>query len=236
VVSDSNWGSDGGVRNMGGFNWFAGGLGEWVLDVGASNLGDGVAVLNLDGDNLDLGVVNAVLGGHFTASVLDGGGDGVSNGVGSDRGNGDWSSGDVVGGIGSGEELRIGLSVGLTLGDAVVSNNGGLVADDVGDLLADLLVFNLLGVDGLLGADVFGRGDAGLCHEDFGVSLAVGSGNCDGSSIGSMGVRSSSNELGVGLSIGLRGGASEGNETRNGENLHVDEIERYFPRWLVELK
>ena len=51
-------------------------LGGWdgVLYGGAVHLGDGVAVLHLHGDQLDLGVVDTVLGGDLAAGVLHGGG------------------------------------------------------------------------------------------------------------------------------------------------------------------
>ena len=51
-------GGIGGVGNMLGHNGLALGGGDLVGHIGTGNLGDGVAVLNLDGDGLDLGVVN----------------------------------------------------------------------------------------------------------------------------------------------------------------------------------
>jgi len=235
----SNGGSIGGVGDVGGLNGLTGGLGDLVVDIAAGDLGHGVAVLNLNGDNLDLGVINTVLSGNLTASVLDGGGDGVSNSVSSNRGNSNWGSSerssDSVGSIGVSKELRIslGLGISLTLSNGVVSNssrdNSGLVTDGVNDLLADLLVFNLFGLDSLGVADVLGGRDAGLCHENLNVSLAV-------SSRDSGMVRSSSDELGISLSFRLGSCASKGEETRNSKYLHHVEIVRYFPRWLVELK
>jgi len=224
---------------MGGLNGLTGGLGDLVVDIAAGDLGHGVAVLNLNGDNLDLGVINTVLSGNLTASVLDGGGDGVSNSVSSNRGNSNRGSSerssDSVGSIGVSKELRIslGLGISLTLSNGVVSNssrdNSGLVTDGVNNLLADLLVFNLFGLDSLGVADVLSGRDAGLCHENLNVSLAV-------SSRDSGMVRSSSDELGISLSFRLGSCASKGKETRNSKYLHHVEIVRYFPRWLVELK
>jgi len=224
---------------MGGLNGLTGGLGDLVVDIAAGDLGHGVAVLNLNGDNLDLGVINTVLSGNLTASVLDGGGDGVSNSVSSNRGNSNRGSSerssDSVGSIGVSKELRIslGLGISLTLSNGVVSNssrdNSGLVTDGVNNLLADLLVFNLFGLDSLGVADVLSGRDAGLCHENLNVSLAV-------SSRDSGMVRSSSDELGISLSFRLGSCASKGKETRNSKYLHHVEIARYFPRWLVELK
>lgn len=235
----SNGGSIGGVGDVGGLDGLTGGLGDLVVDIATGDLGHGVAVLNLNGDNLDLRVVNTVLSGDLTASVLDGGGDGVSNSVSSNWGDSNRGSSErsshSVGSIRVSEELRIslGISLSITLSNGVVSNssrdNSGLVTDGVNNLLADLLVFNLFGLDSLGVADVLGGGDAGLCHENLNVSLAVSSRD------GGM-VRSSSDELGISLSFRLGSCASKGEETRNSKYLHHLEIVRYFPRWLVELK
>jgi len=236
IGSMGNGGSICGVGHVGGLNLLAGGLGDLVVDIATGDLGHGVAVLNLDGDELDLGVVNAVLGGDLTASMLDGGSDGVSNSMGSNRGNsngGGKRSSNSVGSIRMSKELRISLSISLTLSNGVVSNssrnNSGLVTDGVNNLLADLLVFNLFGLNSLGVADVLSGRDAGLCHENLNVSLAV-------SSRDSGMVRSSSDELGISLSFRLGSCASKGKKTRNSKYLHHVEIVRYFPRWLVELK
>ena len=85
-----------GVGGGGGDDGLAGGLGQLVLDVGTGDLGDGVAVLNLDGDLDDLGVVNAVLGGDLTAGVLHGLGDGVGDSVGNRQRGGDGGDGAAV--------------------------------------------------------------------------------------------------------------------------------------------
>merc|ERR1719323_2586884 len=124
------------------------GGGDLVVDGGTGDLGDGVAVLDLDWDQLDLGVVNTVLSGDLTASVLDGGLGRVGNGLGGSLGDvGDW-------------------------GDSSVDSGG--VTDVVSEKLADLLVFDLLGLDSLGGAHVLGVGDTGLGGEDLDDSLAVG--------------------------------------------------------------
>ena len=106
-------GSDSSVGGGAGDDGLAGGLGELVLDISAGDLGDGVAVLDLDGDLDDLGVVNAVLGGDLTAGGLDGGLQRVSNSVGGNRGG---ESGVVVG---SSQELRVSLGISLSLGNVV---------------------------------------------------------------------------------------------------------------------
>ena len=72
-------GGHGVVGDVGGLNSLAGSLGECVLNISTSNLGDGVTVLNLDGNNLNLGVINTVGGGDLPASVLHGGHIGVGN-------------------------------------------------------------------------------------------------------------------------------------------------------------
>ena len=226
----SNGGGIGGVGDMGGLDGLTGGLGDLVVDIATGDLGDGVAVLNLNGDNLDLGVVNTVLGGDLTASMLDGGGDGVSNSVSSNGGNSSnrgssERSSDSVGSIGVSKELRVSLGISLTLSNGVVAdssrNNSGLVTDGVNNLLAHLLVFNLLGLNSLGVADVLGGGDAGLCHENLDVSLAVSSRN-------SGMVRSSSNELGISLSFGLGSCASKGEQTRNSKYLQIAITGEYF--------
>merc|ERR1740123_2987210 len=139
--------SHGSVGGGGGDNGLTGGLGKLVLDIGTGDLGDGVAVLHLDGDLDDLGVVNAVLSGDLTASVLHGLGDGVGNGVGNGQRSGDRGDSD---------------SRGSGVGGVV----NGSVTESVSDLSADLLVLDLLGGDGLGGADLLGGGGADLGDQD----------------------------------------------------------------------
>ena len=50
---------------MGGLHWLTFGGGYGVLYRDTVHLGDGVAVLDLHGDELDLGVLNTVLGGDL---------------------------------------------------------------------------------------------------------------------------------------------------------------------------
>ena len=115
VVGNGKRGSDGSVGGGSGDDGLAGGLGELVLDISAGDLGDGVAVLDLDGDLDDLGVVNAVLGGDLTAGVLHSLGDGVSDSVGNGQRSGDGGDrGSSVGGrVSVGEVLSISVSVGI---------------------------------------------------------------------------------------------------------------------------
>ena len=114
LLSINIGGGIGGVGNMLGHNGLALGGGDLVGHIGTGHLGDGVAVLNLDGDLDDLGVVNAVLGGDLTAGVLHGGLQRVSNSVGGHRGGG---IGGVV--VGSSQELRVSLGISLSLGNVV---------------------------------------------------------------------------------------------------------------------
>ena len=245
VVGDWEGSSHGSVGSSGGDDGLTGGLGKLVLNIGTGDLGDGVAVLNLDGDLDDLGVVNAVLGGDLTASVLHGLGDGVGNSVGngqrSNGSNGVSHSNGGSDGVGKGktsvgEVLGISLSLGLSLPLAVVGNDGssnGSVTEGVNDLLADLLVLDLLGGDGLGGADLLSSGGADLGDQDHvlgdtggGRGSMVGNGSHNGggngvSQRGGDGVAGIAKELSVSLSIGVssRGGASEGSHAGKGENL-----------------
>merc|ERR1739838_523843 len=175
---------------MGSLNGFTGSLGDLVVDISTGDLGHGVAGLNLNGDKFDLGVVNTVLGGNFTASVLDSGSDRVSNSVGSKR------SSKGMGSIWMSKVLSIslGFSISLTLANGVVSKGMRSITDGVNDFLADLLVFNLFSLDSLCGANILGRWNACLCCQDLDVSFAVGS--RDNSSV----VRGSK-ELGISLSF-----------------------------------
>jgi len=138
-------------------NSLTGGLGDLVVDITAGDLGDSVAVLNLNWDNHDLGVVNTVLSDNFTTSMLDSGSDRVGNSMGNWSYWGNWgnskrsSNGSTV--RVSSKELRISLSFSLTLSNGVVGK-GRSITDGIGDFLANLLVFNLLGIDSLCGANI----------------------------------------------------------------------------------
>jgi len=68
-----------GVLSGGGHHGLAGGHGELVLYRSAGHLGDGVTVLNLHRDLLDLRVVHTVLSGDLTASMLHSSSDGVGH-------------------------------------------------------------------------------------------------------------------------------------------------------------
>jgi len=203
--------SVGSVRDVGSLNWLAGGLGDLVLDWRAGDLGDGVAVLHLDRDQLDLGVVNAVLGGDLTASMLHSCLDGVGYSV------GNW--GDSWVSSVSSEKLRISFSIGISLTFAIVIGSMSdrscrSVTKGINNLLADLLVLNLFSIDNLGVAHVLGSRYASLCYEDLNTGDTVSSRHYSSSV-----VRSSSQELRVSLGICLGSGccASHGKETREGK-------------------
>jgi len=218
--------------HMSGLHGLTDGLGDLVLHVRAGDLGDGMAVLNLDRDKLDLGVVNTVLGGDLSAGVSHGGGDRVTNSGGN---RGDSSEGGS--GVGeSSEVLRVSLSLSLTLVDSMSirserSSKSRSVTDFADNISTDLLVLNLLGVYGLCGADILSGGSAELGGEDLVLCHTVASSN-------SM-VRSSkggSQQLGVSLGIWCGGGGGKGKEARDGKNLHFLRKVVILPTMQVELK
>jgi len=232
------------VGDMFGLDCFTGGLGDLIVDIGTGNLGDSVAVLNLNWDKLDLGVIDTVLSGNFTASMLDISFDGVSNSMGSNWSNmSNWGckrSSSKRGSIRMGKELRISfsLSISLTLSNVMSrsNNRSRSITDGVNNFLADLLVLNLFSLNSLSGADILGSRDTGLCHKNLHISLTVGSRDSKrGSNRGSIRM---SKELRVSLGISLRFGCctSKGKKARDSKYFHHVEIVRYFPRWLVELK
>jgi len=219
VVSNSRV-SKGSMGHMGGLNGLTSGLGDRVLHWGTGDLGDGVTMLHLNGDKLDLGGIRTVLSGDLTASVLDIGGHGVGNSMGSDGGNMGSSIRKTT------EVLSIGisLSISFTLTNGMVATSydsrySRLVTDGVNNLLADLLILDLLSLHCLCGAYILGGGYAMAGLQDFIYCLAVGSRHS--CSIGSS--KRSSQVLGVSLGISLRlgGGTSEGQEARDGKYLHL---------------
>jgi hypothetical protein len=249
-----NGGNSHGFADVGGGDSFTGGDGDEVLNIGTGDLGDDVAVLNLNGDNLDGGVIHAVLGGDITASVLHSGGDGVSDGGGDDGGGGNVSVGEGSDGVVSGVSvvggdsvsvsvLSIGISVGLALVQAVsvmgngVGNRG--VAEMISGLLAEGHILNLLGFDSHHVADVLGGGDTVLGGENLVGGDALG---CRVGVVGRGGdmtvaVSQAVAVSGVSLGVGVGGGISRGQQEGEGKNLSVHDCTRdHFPRWIVELK
>jgi len=200
-------------------DWFT--LGGWdlIVDIGTLDLGDGVAVLNLDWDQLDLGVIDTVLSDDLAASVLDGSLDRVSNGM--SNGSDDWSGSKRGGMVSTNQVLRISLGLSFSLSLDNVTSSWG-VTKEVGHLLADLLVLDLLSVNSLGGAHVLSGGGTGLGDQDLDLSLAVGSWDGNWSS----GIRSGSEELWVSLGISCWLGSGKSKESRQGNSLNHDEIVR----------
>ena len=205
------WSSISSMGHMLRDNWFTLGGGDFIVDIGTLDLGDSVAVLHLDWDQLDLGVINTVLSDNLAASVLHCSLDRVSNSMSYWSNN--WSSGNRGGVVTSNQVLSISLSLGFSLSLDNVTSSWG-ITQEVGDLLAHLLVLNLLGVDSLGGADVLSMGGAGLGDQDLNLSLAVGSWNNSSSC-----VWSSSEQLGVSLGISSWFGSSQSKESRQGNSL-----------------
>jgi len=237
--SVDNGGNSHGFADVGGGDSLTGGDGDEVLDIGTGDLGDDVAVLNLDGDNLDGGVIHAVLGGDITASVHNGGGHRVS-----DSGSDDGDGGNGVVSIGSNggngvvtisssvsistssvESISFGISLGFTSVDMVGDGGNRGVTQMVGGLLAEGHILNLFSVDGDHVADVLGGGNAVLRDEDLVDGVAVGGGGSVVGHGGNSGV-GVSEAMGVGgVSLGVRVGGAGGKsqKARDGNELvHYD--------------
>merc|ERR1719369_1961042 len=136
------------MSNMGSLHWLTGGLRDLVLHIGTGDLSDSVAVLS----------------GDLTASVFHSGGHRVGNSMGSDgdnmgsskRGSGIRKTSKVLG-------IGIGLSLSFTLNNGMVATSydsrySRLVTDGVNNLLADLLILDLLSLHCLCGAYILSRG------------------------------------------------------------------------------
>jgi len=216
--------------DVGGGDGLAGGDGDEVLHIGTGDLGDDVAVLNLNGDNLDGGVIHAVLGGDGAAGVLhgsfnrvsdgggdDGGGSNVSNGSGVSSGVGE-STGKTVSVVSIGISVSSGFGIGFTLGNNVSSISEGSITENVGGLLAERHIFDLLGVDGDGVADVLSAGHAVLGGQDLVHGVAVGGG---AGVVGDGGDGANSVAVG-GISLGISVGSSSGTGQEEGQdkNLH----------------
>ena len=188
------------VGQMGGFHRLADSLRDLVVDIATGHLGHQVAVFNLNWNSFDLGVVNTVLGGHITTSMLDSSGDRVGNS------SSNW--GNMVSSITS-EILGISLGISFTLANGMISRS---ITNGVSNLLADLLVLNLLGVYNSSGANILSGWNTSLGDQNLQLSLAVGGWDSIGGG----------KELGISLSFGSRGGASKGKKASNGKNLEKE--------------
>jgi len=197
---------------MSSLHWGTDSLGDLILNWSTGNFGDGVAVLNLNWDKLDLWVINTMLGSHFTASVLDSSLDRVSNSM------GNWSRSNSVSSITS-EELGISFSISLSFTLAIITSMGNWsnrgVTEGIDNLLADLLVFNLFGVNNFCGANILSRGNTSLGHKNLYLSDTVGSRDHMASMVGC------SQELSIGISICVSswGGSGHSQEARQSKKL-----------------
>jgi len=242
----SHRGSDrySGVLSGGGHHGLAGGHGELVLYRSTGDLGDGVTVLNLHRNLLDLRVVHTVLSGDLTASMLHSSSDGVGHSMGNGgRSNGDGSSSRSNGSISSmtvrsSEVLGISLSVSLSLSfslslplDMVVSgitDRSGSITQSVHNLLAHLLILNLFSSHSLSAANFLRMRGASLGDQDDILSDTVRSGSSvvgDGSHRGSDGVASIDLGIGLGISLSSRSCSCNSQKAGDGKYLHHNEIE-----------
>ena len=127
------------------FDWFTLGGWDWVLYWRTVHFGDGMAVLHLHRHQLHLGAFDAVLGGDFSARVLDSGLD----------------TGGHCSGRGS-QHLSLSLSLGKEGGGA----RGRGITQNVHDILADGLILYLLCLHHLSVADILRSWSASLCDKD----------------------------------------------------------------------
>ena len=191
--------------NVGGLHRLADGLGDGVVDGSAGDLGDNVAVLDLNGDTLHLRVVHAVLGGDLAAGVLHSGDSRVSHSMGNRGHKGSLGITQPLG-------ISIGLSLSLPLDKVGSRHDSGSIAENVNNILADLLVLNLLGGHNLRGAHILSNRGARLGGQDLILNLAVG-----GGSSGQIG--GGSQQLGVSLSVGSRGRKGSGGQEKDSKQL-----------------
>merc|ERR1712106_337880 len=99
--------------------------------------------------------------------------------------------------------LSISFGISLTLTNAMITKNRA-VTDLWDNILADLLVFNLLGVNSCCGANILSGWSTSLCHENINLCLAVWCHTY-------MMVRGSK-ELGISLCFRSRGSAGKGED------------------------
>ena len=200
--------------NVGGLHRLADGLGDGVVDRGAGDLGDDVAVLDLNGDTLHLGVVHTVLGGDLAAGVLHSGNGRVGHSMGN-RGNvGQRGKGGSMGITIVSAPVCLSISLSLSLVQQMASgHNGGnrSIAENVNNILADLLVLDLLSGHNLGGAHILSGGDARLGGQDLILDFAVGGGSSRQIGAGS------SQQLGVSLSRG--GSMPDSSQAENHKEL-----------------
>merc|ERR1719153_1864577 len=205
----------------GGHHGLTGGHGELVLHILTGDLGDGVTVFYIDRNLLDLGVVHTVLSGDLTASMLHSSSDGVCHSMGN-GGRGDMVShsnrssvvsnsdgGSMVSNSkrssGSkrstvGEVLRVSLSFGVSISNGFSLSLAMMirssVTQSVHNLLAHLLILNLLSSHNLSAANLLRMRGASLSDQDDILSDTVRS----GSSVGDRGSMAVAKSLSISIS------------------------------------
>merc|ERR1719309_921160 len=166
----------GSMMSGGGHHGLTGGHGELVLHILTGDFGDGVTVFYIDRNLLDLRVVHTVLSGDLTASMLHSSSDGVSHSM-MDRGDmlcysnvASTCMSDTVSILGC-EVQRIRLSLSLPLAMMIRSS----ITQSVHNLLAHLLILNLLGIHSLSAANFLRVSSTGLSDQDDIFRCTVGS-------------------------------------------------------------
>jgi hypothetical protein len=135
--------------------------------------------------------------------VLDSGDSRVGNSV-SNRGH--------IGGMGITQPLSISICLGLSLALDNVSSgeDGRSITENINNILADLLVLNLLGGNGLGGAHILCNGGAGLGGQDLVLHLAVGGRCCE---------EGGCQQLGVSLGISRRSSHGSCSQEKDSKQL-----------------
>merc|ERR1712098_343823 len=152
----------GSMMSGGGHHGLTGGHGELVLHILTGDLGDGVTVFYIDRNLLDLRIVHTVLSGDLTASMLHSSSDGVGHSM-MDRG--DMLCYSNV------TSTSISISLSLPLAMMIRSS----ITQSVHNLLAHLLILNLLGIHSLSAANFLRVSSAGLSDQDDIFLCTVGS-------------------------------------------------------------
>jgi len=174
----------GSMMSGGGHHGLTGGHGELVLHILTGDLGDGVTVFYIDRNLLDLRVVHTVLSGDLTASMLHSSSDGVGHSM-MDRGDMLCYS-NVTSTCMSNTvsilrcqvkrislSLSISISISLSLPLAMMIRSS--ITQSVHNLLAHLLILNLLGIHSLSAANFLRVSSTGLSDQDDIFLCTVGS-------------------------------------------------------------
>jgi len=163
----------GSMMSGGGHHGLTGGHGELVLHILTGDLGDGVTMFYIDRNLLDLRVVHTVLSGDLTASMLHSSSDGVGHSM-MNRSDmlchsnvASTCMSNTVSILGC-EVQRISLSLSISfrfsLSLAMMIRSS--ITQSVHNLLADLLILNLLGIHSLSAAHFLRVSSTGLSDQD----------------------------------------------------------------------